>query len=66
MNVRQLVNKWVILGALAFAGLLILITAIAIGLTWLRLNLGRWVCSRRCDRDRRAQRHLRRAAHTDH
>ena len=33
MNVRELVNKWVILGALAFAGLLLLITAIAIGLT---------------------------------
>ena len=30
MNVRQLFNKWVILGALAFAGLLILITAISI------------------------------------
>jgi len=33
MNFRQLLNKWVILGALAVAGLLILITAIAIGLT---------------------------------
>ena len=33
MNVRELVNKWVILGALAFTGLLLLITAIAIGLT---------------------------------
>ena len=33
MNVRELVNKWVILGALALAGLLLLITAIAIGLT---------------------------------
>ncbi len=33
MNVRELVNKWVILGALGLAGLLILITAIAIGLT---------------------------------
>jgi hypothetical protein len=33
MNVRELVNKWVILGALAFAGLLLLITAAAIGLT---------------------------------
>jgi len=30
MSVRQLFNKWVILGALAFAGLLILITAISI------------------------------------
>ncbi len=33
MNVRQFINKWVILGALAVAGLLLLITAIAIGLT---------------------------------
>jgi hypothetical protein len=33
MNVRDLFNKWVILGALLFAGLLILITAISIGLT---------------------------------
>ncbi|HET6596140.1 MAG TPA: hypothetical protein VFG81_10985 [Anaerolineales bacterium] len=33
MNVRELVNKWVILGALGLAGLLLLITAIAIGLT---------------------------------
>ncbi|HSA99527.1 MAG TPA: hypothetical protein VLE49_02675 [Anaerolineales bacterium] len=33
MNVRQFINKWVILGALVVAGLLILITAIAIGLT---------------------------------
>ena len=33
MNVRDLINKWVVLGALALAGLLTLITAIAIGLT---------------------------------
>jgi len=33
MNVRELFNRWVILGALGFAGLLILITAVAIGLT---------------------------------
>lgn len=33
MNVRELVNKWVILGALALAGVLLLITAAAIGLT---------------------------------
>jgi hypothetical protein len=33
MNVRDLVNKWVILGALGLAGLLLLITAISIGLT---------------------------------
>jgi hypothetical protein len=33
MNLRQLLNKWVVLGALAIAGLLMLITAIAIGLT---------------------------------
>ena len=38
MNVRELVNKWVVLGALAFAGLLLLITAIAIGLTSARRN----------------------------
>src|SRR5215211_5893424 len=33
MNVRELINKWVILGALALAGFLLLVTAIAIGLT---------------------------------
>ena len=33
MNARELINRWVILGALALAGLLLLITAIAIGLT---------------------------------
>ena len=33
MNVRELVNRWVILGALGLAGLLLLITAVAIGLT---------------------------------
>ncbi len=33
MNARQLFNKWVILGALLLAGLLLLITAISIGLT---------------------------------
>ena len=33
MNARQLFNKWVILGALALAALLTLITAISIGLT---------------------------------
>jgi hypothetical protein len=33
MNVRQFINKWVILGALGVAGLLILITAVGIGLT---------------------------------
>lgn len=33
MNVRELINKWVILGALGLAGLLLLITAVAIGLT---------------------------------
>src|SRR5512134_3727686 len=33
MDVRQLFNKWVILGALVLAGLLTLITAISIGLT---------------------------------
>ena len=32
MDPRQLLNRWVILGALAVAGLLILITAISIGL----------------------------------
>ena len=38
MNVRDLVNKWVILGALGLAGLLLLITAISIGLTSARQN----------------------------
>jgi len=33
MNVRELINRWVILGALALAGFLLLITAVAIGLT---------------------------------
>jgi hypothetical protein len=33
MNARELFNKWVILGAIVFAGVLILITAISIGLT---------------------------------
>lgn len=33
MNVRELFNRWVILGSLMLAGLLVLITAIAIGLT---------------------------------
>ena len=33
MNVRDLINRWVVLGAFALAGLLTLITAIAIGLT---------------------------------
>ena len=33
MNVRELFNRWVILGALALAGILTLITAIVIGLT---------------------------------
>jgi len=33
MDVRQLFNRWVIIGAIVFAGLLILITAISIGLT---------------------------------
>jgi hypothetical protein len=38
MNPRQLFNKWVILGAILFAGLLTLITAISIGLTSARQN----------------------------
>ncbi len=38
MNARQLFNKWVILGALALAALLTLITAISIGLTTARQN----------------------------
>ena len=33
MTVRQLFNKWVVLGALLLTGLLLLITAISIGLT---------------------------------
>lgn len=38
MNPRQLFNKWVILGAILFAGFLVLITAISIGLTSARQN----------------------------
>jgi len=38
MTVRQLFNRWVILGALLFTGLLLLITAGAIGLTSPRQN----------------------------
>ena len=33
MNARQLFNRWVILGAILFAGFLTLITAMSIGLT---------------------------------
>ena len=33
MDPRQLLNRWVILGALLFAGILILLTAMSIGLT---------------------------------
>ncbi|HSL31625.1 MAG TPA: hypothetical protein VK900_20660 [Anaerolineales bacterium] len=33
MSIRDLFNRWVILGALALAGILLLITAISIGLT---------------------------------
>ena len=33
MNPRQLFNRWVIVGAIIFAGLLILLTAMSIGLT---------------------------------
>jgi hypothetical protein len=33
MNARQLFNRWVILGAIVFAGLLTLLTAMSIGLT---------------------------------
>jgi hypothetical protein len=33
MTFRQLFNRWVILGTILFAGLLILITAVSIGLT---------------------------------
>src|SRR5262245_47164179 len=36
MTVQQLFNKWVILGALLLAGLLLLITAISIGVTTTR------------------------------
>jgi hypothetical protein len=39
MNVRQLFNKWVILGALALAALLTLITTLSIGLTTTRQNM---------------------------
>ena len=40
MTARQLFNKWVILGALLLAGLLLLITAISIGLTSARQASG--------------------------
>ena len=36
MNVRDLFNRWVILGAMLLAGFLLLITAISIGLTSVR------------------------------
>jgi hypothetical protein len=36
MDVRQLFNRWVILGAVTFAGLLLLVTAISIGWTGTR------------------------------
>ena len=38
MNARELFNKWVILGALALAAVLLLITAVSIGLTSTRQN----------------------------
>jgi hypothetical protein len=38
MTFQQLFNRWVILGALIFAGLLLLITAASIGLTSRRQN----------------------------
>lgn len=38
MNVRELFNKWVILGALALTAVLLLLTAISIGLTATRQN----------------------------
>lgn len=38
MTARQLFNKWVILGAFLLAGLLLLITAVSIGLTSARQN----------------------------
>jgi hypothetical protein len=40
MNPRQLFNRWVILGAFLLAGLLLLITAVSIGLTSARQNSG--------------------------
>ncbi|HSJ87360.1 MAG TPA: hypothetical protein VK909_09140 [Anaerolineales bacterium] len=40
MNARQLFNRWVILGAFLLAGLLLLITAVSIGLTSARQNSG--------------------------
>ena len=40
MNVRELINKWVILGALGVAGLLLIITAVTIGLTSARQPSG--------------------------
>ena len=40
MNPRQLFNRWVILGSFLLAGLLLLITAVSIGLTSARQNSG--------------------------
>ncbi len=40
MTARQLFNKWVIIGAFVLAGLLLLITAVSIGLTSARQNSG--------------------------
>ena len=40
MNARQLFNRWVILGAFLLAGLLLLVTAVSIGLTSARQNSG--------------------------
>ena len=66
MDARQLFNKWVILGALIVAGLLILITVIVIGWTNLASIPRRWVCSRRPDRDLRPDRHPQRHTDSDH
>ena len=38
MTIQQLFNRWVILGALLFTGLLLLITSVSIGLTTPRQN----------------------------
>lgn len=38
MNIRLFLNRWVILGAILLAGLLVLITAVSIGLTSARQN----------------------------
>ncbi len=66
MNARQLFNKWVILGALLFAGFLLLITAVSIGLTSAASKRKHWVCPGGFDCDPRSNVYFQRARHADH